>query len=145
MKRLILILTALLLLTACKAKTEEPAGNPAASPAVADSVVAADSTAVVTPLVTFIELGAATCIPCKMMQPIMKEITAAYQGLVKVIFHDLYKERQAGQKYGVRVMPTQVFLDKDGKEFFRHEGFYPMADIEKMLAEKAGIIKPLQK
>jgi thioredoxin 1 len=41
-------------------------------------------------------------------------------------------------------MPTQVFLDKDGKEFFRHEGFYPKADIEKMLAEKVGINKPPQ-
>ena len=142
MKRLILILTALLLLSACQAKTEEPAGNPATSPAVADSVVAADSTAVVTPLVTFIELGAATCIPCKMMQPILTELRDEYQGLLKVEFTDLYKDRAAAQKYSVRVMPTQVFLDADGREFFRHEGFYPKAEIEKMLLEKIGIRKP---
>ena len=93
-------------------------------------------------MVTFIELGAASCIPCKMMQPIMKEITAEYKGLVKVIFHDLNKDRQVGQKYGVRVMPTQVFLDKDGREFFRHEGFYPKEELERMLAEKGGVTKP---
>ncbi|MGC9362540.1 MAG: thioredoxin family protein, partial [Candidatus Syntrophosphaera sp.] len=96
----------------------------------------------VVPLVTFIELGAESCIPCRMMQPVMKEIQAEYKGLVKVVFHDLYKERWAGQKYNVRVMPTQVFLDMEGREFFRHEGFYPQEEIEKMLAEKIGVTKP---
>jgi thioredoxin 1 len=137
---MVIILSALLLLYACNAKSDPQTEAPADTLAVADSL-AADSLAV-TPLVTFIELGAATCIPCKMMQPVMKEIAAEYQGLVKVVFYDLYKEREAGQKYGVRVMPTQVFLDHDGKEFFRHEGFYPQAEIEKMLAEKAGVTKP---
>jgi len=83
--------------------------------------------------VTFLEIGAESCIPCKMMQPIMKEIAEEYPGVVEVIFHDLYKDRTIGQKYGIRVMPTQVFLDADGREFFRHEGFYPKAELKAML------------
>ena len=82
---------------------------------------------------TFLEIGAESCIPCKMMQPIMKEIAEEYPGVVEVIFHDLYKDRTIGQKYGIRVMPTQVFLDADGREFFRHEGFYPKAELKAML------------
>jgi thioredoxin 1 len=31
-------------------------------------------------------------------------------------------------------LPVQVFFDKDGKEVFRHTGFFPQDDIEKKLA-----------
>ena len=40
--------------------------------------------------VTFIELGSVNCIPCKMMQPIMKEIEAEYRGQVRVVFYDVW-------------------------------------------------------
>jgi thioredoxin 1 len=74
------------------------------------------------------------------MQPVMKAIEAKYAGQVSVVFHDVWKpeQRQYAEKYGIRVIPTQVFLDKDGKEFFRHEGFYPEAEIHKLL-EKRGL------
>ncbi|MDY0152061.1 MAG: thioredoxin family protein [Candidatus Cloacimonas sp.] len=83
--------------------------------------------------VTFMEIGSKSCIPCKMMQPIMKEIADEYKGIVKVEFYDLGVDRQIGPKYNIRVMPTQVFLDANGKEFFRHEGFYPKEELAKML------------
>jgi thioredoxin 1 len=83
--------------------------------------------------VTFLEIGAESCIPCRMMQPIMKEIAEEYPGVVEVIFHDLYEDREIGQKYRIRVMPTQVFLDASGREFFRHEGFYPKDQMKAML------------
>jgi thioredoxin 1 len=83
--------------------------------------------------VTFLEIGAESCIPCRMMKPIMKDIAEEYPGVVKVVFHDLYKDRSIGQQYGIRVMPTQVFLDAKGKEFFRHEGFYPKDEMKAML------------
>ncbi|MFC1558562.1 thioredoxin family protein [candidate division KSB1 bacterium] len=88
--------------------------------------------------VTFIELGSVNCIPCKMMQPIIKEIEEEYKEQVKVIFYDVWtsKGRPYGEKYKVRVIPTQVFLDKNGKEFFRHEGFFPKKEIIKILKEK---------
>jgi thioredoxin 1 len=36
------------------------------------------------------------------------------------------------------MIPTQVFLDKNGKEFHRHMGFYAYEAIAQVL-EKAGI------
>lgn len=85
--------------------------------------------------VTFIELGSVNCIPCKMMQPIMKEIEEEYKNQVKVVFHDVWTKEGSpyAEKYKIRVIPTQVFLNKDGKEYFRHDGFFPKEELVKIL------------
>lgn len=93
------------------------------------------------PIITFVELGSVNCVPCKMMQPVMKDIETEYKEKVQVIFHDVNKEKGMAEKYKIRVIPTQVFLDKDGKEFHRHEGFYPKEEIMKILDPKLGIIR----
>ena len=89
-------------------------------------------------LVTFVELGSVRCIPCKMMQPIMKEIEKDYAGQVKVVFHDVWtpEGEPFAASYKIRVIPTQVFLDKEGKEYFRHEGFFPKDELIKVLQQK---------
>jgi len=89
-------------------------------------------------LVTFIELGSKTCIPCQQMQPIMKDIEKEYPNDVKVLFFDVNvpSEREVAMKYGIRVIPTQIFLDSEGKEFFRHEGYFPKEELVKVLKEK---------
>ena len=85
--------------------------------------------------VTFVELGSVKCIPCKMMQPVMDEIEKEYAGQVKVVFYDVWtpEGRPYAEQYGIQGIPTQVFLDKDGKEFHRHMGYYPKEEIEKVL------------
>lgn len=85
--------------------------------------------------VTFIELGSVKCIPCRMMQPIMEEIEKEYGNQVKVVFYDVWtKEGQPyAQKYRIRVIPTQVFLGKEGNEYYRHEGFFPKGELVKVL------------
>lgn len=90
------------------------------------------------PVVTFIEIGSVRCIPCKKMQPIMKEIEEEYAGKVKVVFHDVWTEegKPYGKQYGIRVIPTQIFLDKDGNEYFRHEGYFPKEELVKVLKRK---------
>jgi len=89
-------------------------------------------------LVTFVELGSVRCIPCKMMQPIMKDIEKEYAGQVKVVFHDVWtpEGEPFAASYKIRVIPTQVFLDKDGEEYFRHEGFFPKDELVKVLKQK---------
>src|ERR1039458_6608103 len=78
------------------------------------------------PNITFIELGSVNCIPCKKMQPVMRAIETKYGNQVQVLFYDVWTKEQEpyAQKYGIRLIPTQVFLDENGKEFFRHEGFF---------------------
>ena len=94
----------------------------------------------VKPKVTFVELGSVNCIPCKKMQPIMKAIEKKYGEQIKVVFHNVWKEdqKQYAEKYGIKLIPTQVFLDENGKEFFRHEGYYPEEEIDKLL-QKQGL------
>jgi len=88
--------------------------------------------------VTFIELGSVNCVPCKMMQPVMKQIEEKYSGQVNVVFYDVWTEKDApmGQKYRISLIPTQVFLDSNGNEYFRHEGFFPFEQLEQVLKQK---------
>lgn len=90
------------------------------------------------PKVTFIELGSVRCIPCQKMQPVMKSIEKKYPKDVKVIFYDVWTEagKPYSKKYNIKLIPTQVFLDENGKEFFRHEGFFPEEELEKVLLKK---------
>jgi thioredoxin 1 len=96
------------------------------------------------PLITFVELGSVNCIPCKQMQPVMKSIEKKYGSQIKVVFHDVWKEDQKhfAEDFGIKLIPTQVFLDANGKEFFRHEGFYAEKEIDKLLQSKG--LKPLK-
>ena len=91
-----------------------------------------------TPLVTFVELGSVKCIPCRQMQPVMKAVEEKYGKQVNVVFYDVWRDdqREYAEKYGIKVIPTQVFLDREGKEFFRHEGFFPEAEIDKLLQKR---------
>lgn len=85
--------------------------------------------------VTFVELGADSCIPCKEMRPVMDAIADAFGDQVEVVFHDVTQDAAAAQEYDIQYIPTQVFLDENGVEFHRHTGFYPEADIEALLEE----------
>ncbi|HPN37399.1 MAG TPA: thioredoxin family protein [Melioribacteraceae bacterium] len=95
--------------------------------------------------VTFVELGSVNCIPCKKMQPVMKSIEKKYGEQIKVIFYDVWTDegKPYSQKYKIKLIPTQVFLDKNGKEFFRHEGFFSEEDIDKLLKKQG--LKPINK
>ncbi|MHC4214464.1 MAG: organomercurial lyase [Planctomycetota bacterium] len=76
-----------------------------------------------------VDLGSDKCIPCKMMAPILEELKNEYAGRMEVEFIDVFKNREMSGKYGIRVIPTQVFIDSSGKELFRHEGFYSKEDM----------------
>jgi thioredoxin 1 len=86
--------------------------------------------------VTFIELGADKCIPCKAMQPILRDIAQEYKGTIQVVFYDVWKTPRYTNDYGIRLIPTQIFFDENGKEIFRHVGFYAKEDILNMLKDK---------
>jgi len=88
--------------------------------------------------VTFIELGSVRCIPCQQMQSVMKSIEKKYGKQVKIVFHDVWtpEGKPFGKQYGIEAIPTQVFLDENGKEFSRHVGFFPEEELIKVLQSK---------
>jgi len=88
--------------------------------------------------VTFLEFGSTGCPACKRMESVMDEVRQKYPEKVNVVFLNILKpENQLLMKYyGIAVIPTQVLLDKEGKEFFRHSGYLPTSDIQKEVLHK---------
>jgi len=82
-----------------------------------------------------VDLGADKCIPCKKMAPILAELKTEYAGKATVEFIDVWKNPEAGKPYEFRVIPTQVFFDRTGKEIWRHEGFLAKDEIKSRLKE----------
>jgi len=81
------------------------------------------------PLPKLVDVGAGKCIPCKMMAPILQELKKEYTGRLEVQFIDVWENPAAGDKYGIKLIPTQIFYDASGAERFRHEGFMSKEDI----------------
>jgi len=88
--------------------------------------------------VTFIELGSVRCIPCQKMQAVMKSIEKNYGSQVNIIFYDVWtpEGKPFAEVYKINAIPTQVFLDENGKEYFRHEGYFPEEELVKVLKTK---------
>jgi len=63
------------------------------------------------------------------MKPILDELTNDYAGQFEVVFIDVWEKREEGERYGIRMIPTQIFFGADGKELARHEGFFARKDI----------------
>ena len=76
-----------------------------------------------------LDLGAGKCIPCKMMTPLLEELKKEYAGRLNVEFIDVWQNPDAGKQYGIEMIPTQIFYDAEGKELFRHTGFFAKEDI----------------
>ena len=87
-----------------------------------------------------VDLGAGKCIPCKRMAPILDVLKVDYAGAVDVQFVDVWKDPQAGKPYGIRLIPTQVFFDRTGRERFRHEGFFAREEIERIFKDSLGVV-----
>ncbi|OIQ01122.1 MAG: thiol reductase thioredoxin [Zetaproteobacteria bacterium CG2_30_46_52] len=92
--------------------------------------------------VTMIDLGAHSCIPCKMMAPVLSKLKQAYEGRAVITFIDVWEQHDQGIKYGVRSIPTQIFYDREGQEVFRHAGFMAEKDIVNKLTEM-GVAAPV--
>jgi len=78
-----------------------------------------------------IDIGAASCVPCKMMKPIIEEFQRDYTEFFETEYIDLtYPQNQfIASRYGVRVIPTIIFFDELGNEKHRHEGFISKEDV----------------
>lgn len=89
----------------------------------ATAAFAAPPQAPVKGMVTVLDLGAKTCIPCKMMAPILEELEKDYRGRAAVVFIDVREDYDAAKRFSIRAIPTQIFYDRTGREVARHEGF----------------------
>ena len=87
---------------------------------------------------TFLEFGSVGCHSCRQMEDVMETIKQEYGSRVNVVFVNvsLKKNRDFVDYFGIATIPTQVLLDKNGKEFFRHSGFLSTEDLSKHFVKK---------
>jgi thioredoxin 1 len=79
-----------------------------------------------------VDFGANSCIPCRQMRPVLKEISAEYSEKAKILVIDVYQYQNLAREYKVMLIPTLVFFDPKGKEVFRHVG---VLEKEKIVAK----------
>ena len=93
---------------------------------------------ILSPLPKLLDFGMGTCIPCKKMAPILKELAEEYKGRVDIKIIEVQHEREMTQANRIRLIPTQVFYDAKNVEVFRHEGFMDKEAIRKVF-DKMGV------
>ncbi len=86
-----------------------------------------------------VDLGAKSCIPCKMMAPILEKLERVYDGKAVIVFIDVWKDRWQAKRFRIRAIPTQIFFNQQGKEVYRHVGFMSEKAIVKQL-KKMGVV-----
>lgn len=81
------------------------------------------------PVPKLLDLGATSCIPCRMMASVLDDLSKEYAGKLDVKFIDVWQNQAAAQKYGIQSIPTQIFYDANGNEIYRHVGYFPKEDV----------------
>jgi len=82
-----------------------------------------------------VDFGANSCMPCRQIRPILKELEKEYTGKAEVLIIDVYKYKDLATEHRVSLIPTLIFFDKAGKEVFRHVGAWDKESIAGKLKE----------
>ena len=85
-----------------------------------------------------IEFGSVSCHSCQVMGELLYKIKRKHPE-ANIYFVDIYKDKAAAKKYAIRMIPTQKYLDKDGKIIETHMGILKQEVLEKKL-KSMGII-----
>jgi len=102
---------------------------PALSPAELEAALKAGVPVIV-------EFGGEHCIPCMGMQPVLRDLQALLGKRARVVNFWIKSYPEVARQHRIMAMPTQVIFDAKGQEVFRHMGFFPKPDFERILKEK---------
>lgn len=127
--RFLAAVAALAMAAAALAAPSQSPPVPALSPAELDAALKAG-----VPLI--VEFGGERCIPCMNMQPVLKGLQALLDKRARVVNFWIQPNPEVAGRHRIMVMPTQVIFDAKGREIFRHMGFFPKSDFERILKEK---------
>jgi len=86
-------------------------------------------------LPSMVDFGADGCRPCEKMKPILVTLKEKYAGKANIVFVHARNEMVLSTRYGIQSIPTQFFFDKEGKEIYRHTGYFSQREIEAKLKE----------
>ncbi len=84
--------------------------------------------------VTLVDFYADWCGPCRMIAPIVEELSNEMQGQAKIAKVDIEKAQKVTGSFGVTSIPT-IILFKDGKEVQRIVGLKGKDDLKDMITK----------
>ena len=88
-----------------------------------------------TGLPRFVDLGTTTCAPCRVMLGVMTDLEQKYPGAMIIEFVNVHEQAALADRYGVQIIPTQIFYSPDDRELFRHTGVFKTEEVVAKWAE----------
>ena len=82
----------------------------------------------------FADFFATWCMPCKMMSPILEEVSEKLEGEVSFVKIDVDECRDLAEKYGIMSIPTMIVFE-NGEPAKKLVGVHPAEEIEKAIRE----------
>jgi thioredoxin 1 len=87
-----------------------------------------------------IDFYADWCGPCKMVAPILEELSTEYEGKLDIYKVDTEKELELASAFGIRSIPSILFVPKDGQPQMAM-GALPKDTFEKAFKDVLGVEK----
>lgn len=81
-----------------------------------------------------VDFWAEWCGPCRLVSPIIDELSTAYDGKAVIGKVDVDSNPEVSMKYGVRSIPTILFI-KDGEVVDKHVGVATKATLESKISQ----------
>jgi thioredoxin 1 len=102
---------------------------PACGDKAAESEVGTPSVSTADGLPRLVDLGSTNCVPCVMMETELAILDSLTGDRLSVEFININEDEETAAEFGIRLIPTQVFIAEDGTELYRHEGFFSAPDM----------------
>jgi thioredoxin 1 len=80
--------------------------------------------------VVFMDFWAAWCGPCKMADPVIKELAADYEGKITFVKINVDENPELSARYGVRSIPTFIAMHTNGAILFKQVGAVPKSVLD---------------
>ncbi|QIK57144.1 thioredoxin [Erysipelothrix sp. HDW6A] len=84
---------------------------------------------------TFVDFWAPWCGPCKMLGPVIDELSTEFEGKIKIAKLNVDENQITAQKYGIMSIPTMILFE-NGKPVEKVQGFHPKQALHEYLSSK---------
>jgi len=128
------VLVGRLRLAAAVATYPEQLPKPPA-PAMESSTAEAFQAALKSGRPSVVDFGSNRCIPCIQLRPVMRALKDAHKDRINVLYVEVDEQRELAFHYKVRLVPTIIFFDTQGREVRREMGFMEREALEKILRD----------
>lgn len=82
--------------------------------------------------VTVVDFWAPWCGPCKMIAPVLEQLSEEYGDSVNIVKLNVDEQQQTAQQFGVMSIPTLIIF-KDGQEVGKQVGFVPKEKLAQLI------------